>query len=353
MAMATDKKLYVAVGVLVLLGGAVFLKQRAEKREAATYTLEGQQLKLPALKVSEDDVKKIDKLEIAQPPGDAGKGENVVLTKKGEDDWRVTEPGDHKANSSNVKSALDNLKTLEVKERISPSKDSYGRYDLTDDKALHVVVYKGKDKAVDLYLGQSGSRGQLARIAGRDGVYALGGFSRYLFARELKNWRDKEIFKFADDKVAKIEVRNENGTMEFTREKSGGDADGGTPQAKWSGKSKKKNAGALAAIKDLDSEKVNDLVRAYKDLNALDFGDDKPLADAGLDEPSATITFTLEDGGKRALDVGATAEGSNRWARQPDAQQVYSVSSYVADWALAELKKFQSEKKDDGDKDKK
>ena len=71
------------------------------------------------------------------------------------------------------------------------------------------------------------------------------------------------------------------------------------------------------------------------------------IADAGLDEPSATITFTLEDGGKRVLDVGATAEGTNRWARQPDAQQVYSVSSYVADWALAELKKFQSEKKDD------
>jgi hypothetical protein len=348
MAMATDKKLYVAVGVLALLGAAVFFKQKADTREAASYSLQGQQSKLPELKVSEEDVKKIDKLEIAQPPGDAGKAENVVLTKKGEDDWRVTEPGDYKANSSNVKSALDNLKTLEVKERISPSKDAYGRYDLTDDKALHVVVYKGKDKAVDLYLGQSGSRGQLARIAGRDGVYALGGFSRYLFARELKNWRDKEIFKFADDKVAKIEVHNENGTMEFTKEKkSDGAADGGTPKAKWSGKAKKKNAGALATIKDLDSEKVNDLVRAYKDLNAIDFGDDKSLEDAGLDKPSATITFTLVDGGKRVLDVGATAEGTNRWARQADAQQVYSVSSYVADWALAELKKFQSEKKDD------
>jgi hypothetical protein len=347
MAMATDKKLYVAVGVLVLLGAAVFFKQKADTREAATYSLEGQQQKLPELKVSDEDVKKIDKLEITQPPGDAGKGENVVLTKKGEDDWRVTEPGDYKANTSNVKSALDNLETLKVKERISPSKNNYGRYDLTDDKALHLVVYKGKDKVVDLYLGQSGSRGQMARIAGRDGVYALGGFSRYLFARELKNWRDKEIFKFADDKVAQIQVRNENGTMEFTREKSDEAPDGGTPKAKWSGKAKKKNAGALASIKDLDSAKVNDMVRAYKDLNAIDFGDDKSIADAGLDEPSATITFTLEDGGKRVLDVGATAEGTNRWARQPDAQQVYSVSSYVADWALAELKKFQSEKKDD------
>jgi hypothetical protein len=354
MAMATDKKLYVALGVLVLLAGAVFLKQRDEQREQATYTLEGRQAKLPSIQVSEADIKKIDKLTIDQPPGDAGKGENIVLTKKGEDDWKVTEPVDYKANSSNVKSALDNLKTLEVKERISPSKDAYGRYDLIDDKALHVVAYKGKDKAVDLYLGQSGSRGQMARIGGRDGVYALGGFSRYLFARDLKNWRDRDIFKFPEDKVASVEVHNEHGTLEFTREKESDKnkaADAGTPKAKWTGK--KKAGGALVTIKNFDSDKVNDMIRAYKDLNAVDFGDDKSLEDVGLDKPLATVTFTLDDGAKRVLNIGATAEGSNRWARQADAPQVYTVTSYVADWGLAEQKKFQSEKKKDKDKDSK
>ncbi|MBN1919591.1 MAG: DUF4340 domain-containing protein [Verrucomicrobia bacterium] len=347
MAMATDKKLYIALGVLAVLGGAVFFQQRAEKREQATYTIEGHNAKLPDIKVSEADLKKIDKLTIDQPPGDAGKAESIVLTKQGEDDWKVTEPVDYKANASNVKSALDNLKTLEVKERISPSKDSYGRYELADDKALHVVAYKGKDKAVDLYLGQSGSRGQMARIGGRDGVYALGGFSRYLFARELKNWRDRAIFKFPEDKVTTVEVRNENVTLEFTREKSDGAADAGKDKAKWSGKSRKTGAGALATIKDFESDKVNDMLRAYKDLNAIEFGDDKPLGDVGLDKPAATVTFTLEDGAKRVLDIGATAEGSNRWARDASAPQVYTVTSYVADWGLAELKKFQSEKKKD------
>jgi hypothetical protein len=53
-----------------------------------------------------------------------------------------------------------------------------------------VVAYKGADKAVDLYFGKSGSRGQMARIGGKDGVYVVGGYSSYLYTREVKNWRE-------------------------------------------------------------------------------------------------------------------------------------------------------------------
>jgi hypothetical protein len=353
--MATDKKLYIAIGVLVLLGAAVFLKQQEDTREEATYTLEGQQAKLPEIKISEEDTKKIDKLEIQQPPGDAGPGEKVVLVKKGDEDWEITEPIQFAANASNVKSAVDGLKSLKVKERITPGKDAYGRYDLTDDKALHVVAYKGKDKALELHVGESGSRGQMARLAGRDGVYALGGFSRYAFARELKNWRDRTIVKFEDDKVDSVEIRNENGIFVFERaaseeKEAKGDA-GASKKKNWTGKHSKLANGVPIKIKNFKSDKVNDMLRAYKSLNALDFGDDKKPSDVGLDEPVATVTVMLADGAKRILEVGANAEGSNRWARKPDGEQIYSISSYVADWATAEVSKFQDEKKKDKDKE--
>lgn len=351
MAMATDKKLYIAVGVLAVLGGAVLLKQQKDSREEATYTLEGQQAKLPEIKITEDDTKKIDKLEIKQPPGDAGPGENVVLVKKGEDSWEIVEPIQFAASASNVKSAVDGLKSLEVKERIAPGKDAYGRYDLTDDKALHVVAYKGKDKVVELYVGESGSRGQMARIAGRDGVYALGGFSRYAFARELKNWRERTIFKFEDTKVASVQIENENGVFVFQKEPGEAEGDAGTKKGSWTGRFSKARAVAPAKIKDFKPAKVDDLLRAYKSLNALDFGDDKKPSDVGLDESVATVTIVLEDGAKRVLEVGANADGSNRWARQPGSPQIYSISSYVSDWATAEVSKFQAEKKKDKDDD--
>ena len=72
------------------------------------------------------------------------------------------------------------------------------QYELTDDKGVHVVAYKGDAKATDLYFGKSGSRGQMARIAGKDGVYIAQGYSAYLYTREVKNWRETSILKFED-----------------------------------------------------------------------------------------------------------------------------------------------------------
>jgi hypothetical protein len=88
------------------------------------------------------------------------------------------------------------------------------------------------------------------------------------------------------------------------------------------------------------------MIRAYKKPNAIDFGDGKALGDVGLDKPAATVTFTLEDGAKRVLDVGATAEGSNRWARDPERAGLHCHELRRQLGGLAGLKKFQSEKKD-------
>src|SRR5262249_44931242 len=152
---------------------------------------------------SEDDVKKVDKIELTRPgekEGDAA--ETTVLVKKGEEDWDLEKPAPAKGNASNVKSMLDALKKLEVKELIDSSKDSYAKYKVSDDKALHAVFYKGgKDVVLDAFFGEDGSRGQMTRITGKDGVFAVKGYSSYLFNRDSKSWRDKTIFKFEEKDI--------------------------------------------------------------------------------------------------------------------------------------------------------
>ena len=75
----------------------------------------------------------------------------------------------------------------------------------------------------------------------------------------------------------------------------------------------------------------------------------KRFADVGLEKPLATLQLTLKDGAKRDVSIGATAEGSSRWAKVSGSDDIWSISSWAADWAMAEEKKFQKEK----DKDKK
>jgi hypothetical protein len=220
--MPTDKKLTIAIVILVLLGGAVFLQKKNQNADVAAHSLEGAAAQLPKITISDEDIKKIDKVELTRPQDkDGGAAESITLVKKGDEDWDEEKPVNSKGNASNVKSMLDALKRLEVKELIDSSKDSYDKYKVSDAKALHAVFYKGKDVALDAYFGEDGSRGQMTRIAGKDGVFAVKGYSSYLFNRDAKSWRDKTIFKFEEKDIVKVSLQNENGT--FTFDKAGED----------------------------------------------------------------------------------------------------------------------------------
>jgi hypothetical protein len=330
MAMTADNKLYAALGILAVLGGALFFANKKEKEVEATYTLSGQAAQLPKITVTEDDVKAIDKIVITKAGGeDGGAGTEVELVKKGED-WRVARPTDALANQANVKSLLDNIKSLKVSELIDSGKASYEKFKLADTQGLHAVFSKGGTTVLDARFGENGGRGQMTRITGKDGVYAIKGYSSYLYDRELKGWRDTTLFKFEDTAVTSAVITNEHGTFDFVKSGSG-----------FSGKFKPKGGGAKD-IEKFDTAKVSDFLRAYKSLNADGFADkDKTPKDLGLEPPTATVVITLADGAKRELKVGSTAEGTARWVQASGVAELVSISSWAAEWALAEPKKFQ------------
>lgn len=342
--MTPDTKLYVAVGALVVLGGAYYLQTQKRAEEAAEHSYAAKAADLPQIKVTDDDIKKIDKVVIETPAqeGDDDKekkeAQKHVLVKDGEE-WKLEEPVKALANKGNVESLLKNLKSLKVKELITKDPKEFEKYELTDKQALHAVFYKGKDPAYEFWFGERGGIGQMTRIKGKEGGYALDGYSSYLYERDTKGWRDLTIFKFDEKKVKTVDLENENGSFAFVKE---GDS--------WKGKYQKAKLAPPAAIKDFDPKKVDDLLRAYKALNANEFGDGKQLSDVGLEEPLGKLVITLDDGAKRELLVGSNAEGTSRWVKKPDSEQIFSISSWAGDWTTAELSKFQ---KKDTDKDKK
>jgi hypothetical protein len=328
-----DTKLYVAVGILAVLGGGIYLAKKNKAAEEERYTLQGQEAALPKITISEEDTKGIDKIALVKAGEDGGAGTDIELAKQGED-WKVTKPLDAAANQPNVKSMLDNLKTLKVTELIDSDKTSYSKFKVGDNQGLHAVFKKGDKVVLDARFGENGGRGQMTRVAGKDGVYAVKGYSSYLYERDLKGWRDTTVFKFEDTAATAVTIDNEHGSFAFTKE---GD--------KWKGKLKGKD------IERYDDTKVGDLLRAYKALNADGFADKaKTASDLGLDKPSATLVITLGDGAKREVKVGATAEGTSRWVQATGVQEFVSISSWAAEWALAEAKKFQKpeEPKDGG-----
>lgn len=321
MALTTEKKIYVALGVLALMAGGLYMQQRSVAEEMAKHAPGALAASLPDIKLSAEDAEQVTKLEIHN----ADKGE-VVLEKQG-DTWMMTKPVSYPAHQQNVKSLLDNLQQLNLKDTIDPGEAQYATYDLEDGKAVRVLAYKGEEKAVDLYFGKSGSRGQMARMGEKPGVYIAGGYANYLYSREAKNWRDGKILEFDDAKVVSVELSNEHGRFSFSKS---GDA--------WSGTFKGQK------LANFEPERVKDFLRVYKSLSAEDFADDKSDAETGLDKPAITMKFTLEgDAGSRTLNVGATIgeDSKSRYAKTPDNATTFVIGSWVAEWATADKSKFE------------
>jgi len=186
--MTGTQKIGIGAAILVVLGYAAYAQSRKDQQLGVAS--KEKTAELPEIKGSED----LDKVVITN--GDKGE---VVLEKKG-DKWELSKPVSFPANQGNVKSLLDNLKELKTTDVIepAPSDDIKKSYQLDTEHAVHVVGYKGGEQKVDDRFGKSGGRGQMVMVGDKPGVYSASGYSSYLYAREVKAWRDTEVLKFDD-----------------------------------------------------------------------------------------------------------------------------------------------------------
>ncbi len=311
------------IGVgLVVLAGLAFAAWQTGKKDAQTgfATKDSKKADLPEIKGPED----VDRLVITN----ADKG--VVELAKKDDKWRVVKPVDAPANQSNVKSLIDNLKELKATEVIeqTATEDHKKTYQLSADKAVRIQAFKGADKKVDDTFGKSGGRGQTVMVDGKPSIYVAQGYQSYIYTREVKNWRETEIFKFDDANATSFTIdRGKAGLFSFTK----GD--------KWAGTFKGQ------PIADLDEDKIKQALGYFKNLNAEDFGDGKTPADTGLDAPESTVTVQLKDGaGKYALKVGKIATGTSRYAMKDGDATVFVIGTSPSEWATAEPSKFEKAK---------
>ncbi len=242
--------------------------------------------------------------------------------------WVMSKPVNAPANQQAVKDVIANLTDLKVDSMLGLKLDDDVRKQKQLDAAhaLHVVAWRGAEKQVDELFGKSGSAGELVVLTDKpDHVWAAKGYSSYLYSKDAKDFRFKEILKFDDTNAAQVTITNGHGTLSFTK----GD--------NWAGTADRK------PIARFDPEKVKDLLRAYKTLNAEDFGDGKSLADTGLDKPEASVSIQLKDGaGKYDLLVGKVSTGTNHWAKRADDDAIYQITNYVSEWALSDKSKYES-----------
>jgi hypothetical protein len=327
--MSRDKLIIFGAVLLGLLGVLVYKQAKRDESlgHASEAIVDAPPLVVPSdidkISVANGDKPEVVFQQVPDPKGTASGDAGAAMM------WVMTKPLSAEANQSSIKDLIANLDDLKIMTRVNLRLDEETRKDkqLDGPHAVHVTAWKGNDKKFDAIFGKSGAAGELMVLADKpNDVVAVKGYSPYLYTKDVKDFRNKEVLHFDDGSVFQVVVTNSHGTLTFNK---GGDG-------KW--------AGLLGTkpIERFDAEKVKDMLRAFKTLTAEDFGDGKTPSDTGLDRPDAEVAFHLSGGPTVNLDVGKVATGTNKWASLPESTKIYQITGYAADWLTSDTLKYQT-----------
>jgi hypothetical protein len=334
-----------AAAALALGGGALVLVRQSGSAGTGAPARPGPP-PLPAIALAPGDARALTRLVVGRPDDDDPSRRLTISLERRGSGWEMTAPILTEASRPAVEEAIENLENLHLWKQLDPGTTFYDQYDLTDDKALHIVASRGGTKVVDVLCGKGAQEGQLVRLPGRDGIFALvnwgpQGYQGFLFTRDVRAWRETSIFKFAPGDAVRIDVTNPHGAISFTRR-----------DGRWVGSRADPRGRTASSWTRFDATKVEQLLRDYQTLAADNFGERESRAAAGVDDAEHTggvIRIRLRGGADLTLRVGKLAHDTSRFAI-PDSRwaikdggdgTLYALSPYTAGWATADVHKFE------------
>ncbi len=156
----------------------------------------------------------------------------IELIKKGEE-WILSK--DNKKFAADIdaaKNILAEIDKMEAKRVISNSKKKWKKYELTDSLATKVVLSKGKDILLELYVGKfsySQPKGgnpyaqrqisitSYVRKNKDDRIFAVDGMASMIFNREFSFYRNKNIISSDKNKWNEIQFNYQDSTFVLSK----------------------------------------------------------------------------------------------------------------------------------------
>ncbi len=226
--------------------------------------------------------------------------EPLVLQRRGEDDWRITEPFEGMADVEDVErmlKAVAELKPKSFRDVVDPAAEQFG----LDKPDLVAIVTWGGGKTARLEVGGETAMGsdRFARVTGaRDSsddekLLIVGAMVRTNLWKDPEDLREKKVAKFETEEVQRVTLDHGDEHVVAVREPGDGD------EIAWRLTEPLKTPA--------DEWNVKQLVNKVRDLKAEDFlPEDADQEGLGFDEPQATVRLAMADGRNLTITFGAT-----------------------------------------------
>ena len=287
------KGLLIAVGLLVVLGGATWWSNKRQASASKSTDTTTKILSIPADQVQEVRVKNpAQTLDLRR---DNGK-------------WQMTQPEALPADQDTVGSLVGTFSALNADTVVEAKAADLAPYGLTNPK-LDVQIVKKDGKTDNLLIGDetpTGS-GSYAKLANDARVFTIGSFVKTSIDKTPNDLRDKRLLTFDSDKLTRVQLQAKNENVEF----------GKNNQNEWQ----------ILKPRPLraDGSQVDTLVNNLKDVR-MDLSDDEKKAAAAFASGTRVATATVADaGGNQTIEV--RKDKDNYYAKSTAVAGIYKVSA--------------------------
>jgi hypothetical protein len=151
--------------------------------------------------LSQFDSSAVDRLEISSPSGSV-----TLALEAGK--WMITSPGRYRADQTAIAAAVGRGKRIELRNLVSTNPEKQKVFQV-DSMGLHVRFYERGNPKASFIIGKPGPSWTETYVR-RDGstdVYLAEGPLSYLFAKQVKDWRDRTIFHIEENVVKAVRFR--------------------------------------------------------------------------------------------------------------------------------------------------
>lgn len=270
-----SRGLYVAIAVLVVLGGLWYWSQRRKPTQEASKT----SADTPPV-ILKLDANSITRVQLAKKDSAP-----VVLEKNSSGEWRIAAPKPLRADQSAVSGLVGTLASLNSERLVEAKASDPAGYGLAQP-ALQVDVSEKDNKSQKLLIGDDTPTGgaAYAMLGGDPRVFTVASYTETGLDKSVNDLRDKRLITLTADKISRVQLIKKGQELEFGRSKD-----------EWQ----------ILKPKPLraDSTQVGDLVRELTEVK-MDVSGSNPDASAayGKAVPLATARMT-DESGTQQLDV--------------------------------------------------
>lgn len=228
-------------------------------------------------------------------------------------EWRIVKPVAARADYAAIEGLMTRLSSTQMQKVVAPAAGDLKAYGL-DRPALTATVLSGSSKAT-LLVGRADEGGRFAKDAARSEVFTVEESLFTDLAKDLAEYRRKDMFDARSFTANRIETRRGAETLAFEKMTADG-----------------KEAWRNAAGQNIDAAKIEDLLTKLSNVRAQSF---EVAAHASLKIPALTVTIRFDDSKTEIATFGRS--GTDVFGGRADEPGAARVDAMAFDEAVKAL----------------